>query len=58
MTANCEYCCNFEQDYETGEMRCVMELDEVEMFNCLTRRTADCPYFRMGDEYKIVNKQI
>ena len=58
MQTNCDYCCNFEQDYETGERRCVIELDEDEMFDFMMRKTAECPYFRMGDEYKIVNKQI
>lgn len=58
MQTNCDYCCNFEQDYETGERRCVIELDEDEMFDFMMRKTTECPYFRMGDEYKIVNKQI
>ena len=58
LKTNCDYCCNFEQDYETGEKRCVIDLDEDEMFDFMMHATAECPYFQMGDEYKIVHKQI
>ena len=58
MKSNCDYCCNFEQDYETGEKRCVIDLDEDEMFDFMMHTTTECPYFQMGDEYKIVHKQI
>ena len=35
-----------------------MDLDEDDYANFLTGRTASCPFYRFGDEYLIVHKQI
>ena len=35
-----------------------MNLDEDEMYRFITGTYHDCPYFRMGDEYRVVRKQM
>ena len=57
MTA-CEQCMNYEYDEEYECMVCTMDLDEDEMFRFLTGTNNECPYYRFGDEYTIVRKQI
>jgi len=53
----CEYC-NFyvyDEDYECYV--CDVNLDEDEMERYMTSTFDNCPYFRDGDEYKVVRKQ-
>lgn len=54
----CELCLNNLQD-EYGSYYCAQgsALDEDEMARYLSCRTAACPFFEPGDEYKIVAKQ-
>ena len=33
------------------------DLDEDEMYSFMNRQYSSCPYFHLGDEYKIVQKQ-
>ncbi len=55
--ANCEYCLNYEYDEETECYICSVDLDmdEFEMF--MNNSYKNCPYFRINNEYKIVEKQ-
>lgn len=55
--SNCDYCVNYEYDDEYECYTCVVNLDEDEMYSYMQGRFSSCPYFRMGDEYKIVQKQ-
>lgn len=56
--SNCDYCMNYGYDEEEDYYECQVNLDEDEYARFLGRSFAQCPYFRMGDEYKIVRKQI
>ena len=58
MSDPCELCLNNLQD-EYGSYYCAQgsALDEDEMARYLSCRTAACPFFEPGDEYKIVAKQ-
>lgn len=56
--SSCESCLYFEYDEEYDEYACVMDLDEDDYGNFLTGRTESCPFYRFGDEYLIVHKQI
>lgn len=56
--ANCELCMNYMYDEEYEEYCCSVDLDQDEMGRFLTNTFFECPYFRMGDEYKIVRKQM
>ena len=56
--SNCESCEFYDYDEEYEAYVCAVKLDEDEMYEFLTRRTARCPYYRYYDEYKSVHKQI
>lgn len=56
--SNCEYCVNYSYDEDYECYTCEVNLDEDEMFQFITGNFKQCPYFRMGDEYLIVRKQI
>ena len=56
--ANCEYCVNYSYDDDYECYTCEMNLDEDEMYRFITGTYHDCPYFRMGDEYRVVRKQM
>lgn len=56
--ANCEYCANYSYDDEYECYVCEVNLDEDEMARFMTGNFAQCPYFSMGDEYRIVRKQM
>ena len=55
---SCETCLYFEYDEEWDEYTCVMDLDEDELSSLIEGRTKHCPFYRLGDEYTIVHKQI
>lgn len=57
LKTNCDYCVNnaYNEEYECYE--CVINLDEDELYRYMQGQFRHCPYFRMGDEYKIVQKQ-
>ena len=56
--ANCETCMNYEYDKECDYYVCTKDLDEDEMVRFIRGEFRDCPYYRFGDEYQIVKKQI
>lgn len=56
--ANCEMCMNYSYDEEYDCMVCDMDLDEDEMAKYITCTFDNCPYFQVGDEYRIVRKQM
>lgn len=54
----CETCMYFEYDEEFECYVCQMNLDEDEMFRFMQNTFDNCPYYKFGDEYTIVRKQI
>ena len=54
----CETCMYFEYDDEFECYVCQMNLDEDEMFRFMQNTFDNCPYYKFGDEYTIVRKQI
>ncbi|MGI6095499.1 MAG: DUF6472 family protein [Lachnospiraceae bacterium] len=56
--SNCDSCVYFEYDEEYECYVCQMNLDEDELGKFLSDRFYDCPYYRFGDEYRIVRKQM
>ena len=56
--ANCETCMNYEYDEECDYYVCTKDLDEDEMVRFIRGEFRDCPYYRFGDEYQILKKQI
>jgi len=56
--SNCDCCMNYSYDDDYECYTCQIDLDEDEMRHFINNTYKNCPYFRMGDEYKIVRKQI
>ena len=54
----CEFCMNYVYDEEFECMACCIDMDEDEIYALRSRKDRGCPYFRRGDEYTIVRKQI
>ena len=57
-TSKCEDCLYYEYDDEYGFYVCDMDLDEDETAQFIGGRFQNCPYYRPGDEYTIVRKQM
>ena len=58
-TASCCDTCTFyiyDDEYEC--YTCDRDLDEDEMMRFLTDQHYQCPYYRSGDEYRVVRKQM
>ena len=53
----CETCAYFYYDDEYECWVCDMDLDEDELAAFVSGNRRDCPYYRDGDEYKVVRKQ-
>ncbi len=58
MQTNCESCMYFEYDEEYEEYVCGVDLDEDDMARFYQSKVKTCPFFRDGDEYRVVRKQI
>ena len=58
MASNCETCMNYEYDEEYEYYVCTKNLDEDEMSAFLRGAEFACPFYRLGDEYAIVRKQM
>ena len=55
----CEYCNNFVWDDEDEQYYCEMDMDEDDYARVfLGRKHESCPYYRNGDEYRVVRKQM
>lgn len=58
MKTNCDYCMNYSYDEDYDEYMCDVSLDEDEMAHFLMREFKECPYYKPGNEYSIVKKQM
>ena len=56
--SNCDVCINYVYDEDCECYTCAVDLDEDEMLGFITGNFRSCPYFRFGDDYTIVKKQI
>jgi hypothetical protein len=54
---SCESCAyyGYDEDYEC--YTCEIDLDEDELVRFLSDTYYSCPYYRNGDEYRVVRKQ-
>ena len=55
---NCECCAFYTWDEDSECYICEMDLDEDEMIRFLSASFDNCPYFRNGDEYRVVRRQM
>ncbi len=58
MKSNCEYCAFYVYDEDYDCYVCDQNLDEDDMQRFRSREAAVCPFFRDGDEYRVVKKQM
>lgn len=58
MTMDCDNCTHNAYDDEMEEDYCSVYLDEDEMAHFMSGKYKSCPYFKDGDEYKIVRHQM
>lgn len=54
----CETCANYCYDEEYEEYQCDVNMDEDDLARFLSSKRAACPYYRNGDEYQVVRKQM
>ena len=54
---NCDYCVNYVYNEEYECYECAVNLDQDEQYRFMMGNFGGCPYFHLGDEYKIVQKQ-
>ena len=57
MAGNCEFCEHYCYDDEAETYYCDVSLDEDEMERYLRGTNDGCGYFKLYDEYKLVEKQ-
>ncbi|MBQ9915340.1 MAG: hypothetical protein IJO50_04260 [Clostridia bacterium] len=55
---SCETCANYQYDELMDCYFCTVNLDEDEMRRFLTEKSFSCSYWRNGDDYAVVRKQI
>ena len=53
-----ETCAFYVYDDEYGAYLCDMNMDEDDYVRIMTDRHYQCPYYRNGDEYAVVRKQM
>ena len=49
---------NYTYDEECDEYYCDVNLDEDEYYRFVSSDYKECPYYRSGDEYKVVRHQM
>lgn len=54
----CEYCAYNAYDEEMDEYYCTVNLDEDDIARFYSHKYKCCPYFKNGDEYKVVKHQM
>lgn len=55
---SCDTCIYYEYDEEYECYACSIDLDEDEMAHFMLDTHYHCPYYKFGDEYAIVRKQM
>ena len=58
MQTSCDFCAYNEYDEEDEEYYCSANMDEDDMARFMQSSYKECPYFRNGDEYKVVRHQM
>ena len=55
---DCTTCVYYDYD-ETEELYyCSVDMDEDDLYQLYQGKFRECPYYRDGDEYKVVRKQM
>ena len=54
----CEDCNNYVYDEDEEAYICVQDMDEDDFYRVMSGKFTYCPYYRSGDEYKVVRHQM
>ena len=54
----CDTCAWLEYDEEYGEYVCSVNMDEDDFGRLFSGESPSCPFYRDGDEYKVVRHQM
>ena len=55
---SCESCTYYIYDEDSDSYVCDKNMDEDEYIRLMTDRYFQCPFYRNGDEYAVVRKQM
>jgi hypothetical protein len=55
---SCDSCAYFSYDEEYEEYFCDVDMDEDDYSRLVERGYKECPYYKDGDEYKVVRHQM
>lgn len=55
---SCTSCAFYSYDEEYGAYVCEVDMDEDEYIRFISDSHYACPYYRNGDDYRIVRKQM
>ena len=55
---SCDYCANYVYDEDSESYYCDVNLDEDEYYRFVSTEYKECPYYRNGDEYRVVRHQM
>ena len=58
ITNSCDTCAYRGYDEEYGEYVCEIDMDEDDYARLMEGRVRTCPFYRDGDEYKVVRHQL
>ncbi len=58
MSTNCDFCAYNEYDEDDEAYYCSVNMDEDDMARFMQSSYKECPYYRSGDEYKVVRHQM
>lgn len=58
MNYNCEYCAYYTYDEDDEAYYCDVYMDEDDLAKISQGHYRACPYFKSGDEYAVVRKQM
>ena len=58
MSTNCDFCAYNEYDEDYEAYYCSVNMDEDDMARFMQSSYKECPYYRSGDEYKVVRHQM
>ncbi len=56
--ASCDSCAYFFYDEDYEEYVCDVDMDEDDYVHMMEHGFKECPYYKDGDEYKVVRHQI
>ena len=58
MDSICNTCAYLSYDDDSEEYVCDCQMDEDDYYRLSQNNYKSCPYYRNGDEYRVVRKQI